>query len=148
VTIVRSKRRADFTVVPNETFVDQRLSAEAKGVLGYLLSRPLNWQVRLDHVGRTLLVGRKKLQRIFRELIGAGYVSREQTRMPGDQRFDRVDYVVRDVPQLIGRPVDKCPEPRVRKRPTAPIQKVPAPQRDSSESPRGRNGPGYKEQNK
>ena len=44
-------------------------------MLGYLLSRPHNWQVRLDHVGRTLRIGRKKLQRIFRELIGAGYVT-------------------------------------------------------------------------
>ena len=75
MTIVRREHRAQFTIVPNAIFLDERLSIEAKGVLGYLLSRPHSWQVRLDHVGRTLRIGRKKLQRVFRELIGAGYVT-------------------------------------------------------------------------
>jgi hypothetical protein len=65
VTIVRREHRAHFTIVPNAVFADTRLSVEAKGVLGYLLSRPHKWRVRLEHVGRTLKVGRKKLQRIF-----------------------------------------------------------------------------------
>jgi hypothetical protein len=83
MAIVRREHRAQFTIVPNAIFLDDRLSVEAKGVLGYLLSRPHRWHVRLDHVGRTLRIGRKKLQRIFRELIGAGYVIREQ---PADYR--------------------------------------------------------------
>jgi hypothetical protein len=99
VTIIRREHRAHFTIVPNAMFLDKRLSIEAKGVLGFLLSRPHNWQVRLDHVGRTLRIGRKKLQRIFRELISAGYVTREQQRILDDQRFGEMDYVVRDVPE-------------------------------------------------
>ena len=61
MTIVRREHRAQFTIIPNAIFRNDRLSIEAKGVLGYLLSRPHNWQVRLDHVGRTLRIGRKKL---------------------------------------------------------------------------------------
>jgi hypothetical protein len=68
MTIVRREHRAQLTIVPNAIFRDDQLSIEAKGVLGYLLTRPHNWQVRLDHVGRTLRIGLKKLQRIFREL--------------------------------------------------------------------------------
>jgi hypothetical protein len=64
MTIVRSEHRAQFTIVPNAIFRDDRLSIEAKGVLGYLLSHPHHWQVHLDRVGRTLRIGRKKLQRI------------------------------------------------------------------------------------
>ena len=75
MTIIRREHRAHFTIVPNAVFADTRLSIEAKGVLGYLLSRPRKWRVRPEHVARTLNVGRKKLQRIFRELIGAGYVT-------------------------------------------------------------------------
>ena len=60
MTIVRREHRAHFTIVPNAMFLDERLSIEAKGVLGFLLSRPHKWQVRLDHVGRTLRIGRKK----------------------------------------------------------------------------------------
>jgi hypothetical protein len=130
MTIVRREHRAQFTIVPNAIFLDDRLSIEAKGVLGYLLSRPHNWQVRLDHVGRTLRIGRKKLQRIFRELIGAGYVTREQPRTADAHRFREIDYVVRDVPLAPIRPVDTPPGPRGGKGPA---------------EPRGRKGPAYKE---
>ena len=43
MTIIRREHRAHFTVLPNAIFVDQRLSIEAKDVLGYLLSRPNKW---------------------------------------------------------------------------------------------------------
>ena len=138
VTIVRREHKAQFTIVPNAVFADARLSVEAKGVLGYLLSRPHNWHVRLDHIGRTLLVGRKKLQRIFRELIAAGYVTREAQRIVDGHRFGEIDYVVRDVPAA----VDKSARPRGRKGPAAPrVQKGPA----YKDSPRGPEGPAYKE---
>ena len=133
MTIVRREHRAQFTIVPNAIFLDDRLSIEAKGVLGYLLSRPHNWQVRLDHVGRTLRIGRKKLQRIFRELIGAGYVTREQPRTADAHRFREIDYVVRDVPLAPIRPVDTSPGPRGGKGSAY------------KEYPQVPNGPAYKE---
>lgn len=113
MTIVRREHRAQFTIVPNAIFRDDRLSIEAKGVLGYLLSRPHNWQVRLDHVGRTLRVGRKKLQRIFRELIGAGYVTREQPRTADAHHFREIDYVIRDVPLAPTYPAATSHDPQV-----------------------------------
>jgi hypothetical protein len=142
VTIVRREHRAHFTIVPNAMFLDERLSIEAKGVLGFLLSRPHKWQVRLDHVGRTLKIGRKKLQRIFRELISAGYVTREQRRILDGCRFGEMDYVVRDVPEPSTQPVDNSPLPQVQKGAAAPrVQKGPA----YKESPRTQKGPAYKE---
>ena len=142
MTIIRREHRAHFTIVPNAMFTDERLSVEAKGVLGYLPSRPHKWRVRLEHVGRTLKVGRKKLQRIFRELIGAGYVTREAQRVLEGHRFGELDYVVRDVPNVIEPLVGNPPVPRGQKGPTAPrAQKGPA----YKEPPRGRNGPAYKE---
>ena len=115
MTIIRREHRAHFTVLPNAIFVDQRLSIEAKDVLGYLLCRPNKWSVRLEQVGRTLKVGRRKLQRIFRELISAGYATRDQRRIGGVQRYGQVDYVVRDVPVMIARPVDNSEKPRVQR---------------------------------
>jgi hypothetical protein len=123
-------------------FLDERLSIEAKGVLGFLLSRPHKWQVRLDHVGRTLRIGRKKLQRIFRELISAGYVTHEQRRILDDQRFGEMDYVVRDVSEPLSRPVDNSQIPRGQNGTAAPrVQKGPA----YKEAPQVRKGPAYKE---
>ena len=142
MTIIRREHRAHFTIVPNAMFLDERLSIEAKGVLGFLLSRPHKWQVRLEHVGRTLRIGRKKLQRIFRELISAGYVTREQRRILDDQRFGEMDYVVRDVSEPLRRPVDNSPIPRGQNGTAAPrVQKGPA----YKETPQVRKGPAYKE---
>jgi hypothetical protein len=142
MTIVRREHRAQFTIVPNAIFLDDRLSIEAKGVLGYLLSRPHSWQVRLEHVGRTLRIGRKKLQRIFRELIGAGYVTREQPRTADAHRFREIDYVVRDVPLAPLQPADTSPGPRGGKGPAEPRgRKGPA----YKEDPQVPNGPAYKE---
>jgi hypothetical protein len=120
MTIVRREHRAQFTIVLNAIFLDDRLSIEAKGVLGYMLSRPHSWQVRLDHVGRPLRIGRKKLQRIFRELIDAGYVTREQPRTADAHHFREIDYVVRDVPLAPFQPVDTSPGPRGGKGPAEP----------------------------
>ena len=147
MTIVRREHRDNFTIVPNAVFLDERLSVEAKGVLGFLLSRPHAWQVRLEHIGRTLRVGRKKLQRIFRELISAGYVTREQKRILDGHRFGEMDYVLRDVPGSTNhapviQPVDNLPVPEDRKGPAVPrVQKGPA----YKEPPRVQKGPGYKE---
>jgi hypothetical protein len=144
MTIIRREHRAYFTVLPNAIFVDQRLSIEAKGVLGYLLSRPNKWSVRLEQVGRTLKVGRRKLQRIFRELIGAGYVTREQRRIGSVQRYGQMDYVVRDVPVTI-HPVDNSAKPRVQKGPAARSVQAIAASQESKLWPRVQNGPAYKE---
>jgi hypothetical protein len=138
VTIVRREHRDNFTIVPNAMFLDERLSVEAKGVLGFLLSRPHAWQVRLEHIGRTLRVGRKKLQRIFRELISTGYVTREQQRILDGHRFGEMDYVVRDVPgpthiATVMHPVDNLLIPEDRKGPAY------------KEPPRVQKGPAYKE---
>lgn len=103
------------------------LSVEAKGVLGHLLSSPRKWHVRLDHIGRTL-VGRKKLQRIFRELIATDYVTREAQRIVDRHRFGEIDYVARDMPVS----VDKSVRPRGQKGPAY------------KDSPQGPQRPAYK----
>src|SRR5215472_8259587 len=142
MTIIRREHRTHFTIVPNAVFADTRLSVEAKGVLGYLLSRPHKWHVRLEHVARALKVGRRKLQRIFRELIDAGYVTREPRRFVVGHRFGDLDYVVRDMPLALARPVENSTVPRVQKGPAAPrVRKGPA----YKNSPQVRNGPAYKE---
>jgi hypothetical protein len=101
MTIIRRQHNSRFTIVPNAVFEDRRLSVEAKGTLGYLLSRPHNWNIHLRHVARFLGVGRDKMQRIFKELIGAGYVSRHQVRADATQKWEGIEYVVYDVPQTV-----------------------------------------------
>ena len=75
------------SLVGSSFWEDEHLTIEAKGVLGYMLSRPGNWNIRLAQLEEALKVGKQKLRRVFRELVAAGYVARERQRREGMRRF-------------------------------------------------------------
>jgi hypothetical protein len=99
--IIRREHNGNFTIVPNAIFNDRRLSIEAIGLLGYLLSRPPNWTARHGHLRKTLRMGRMRFERAMWELMSAGYVERDklQPRSQGNQ-FSAYNYVVLDVPTV------------------------------------------------
>jgi hypothetical protein len=131
--IVRRRHNGRFAALPNAIWTDERLSIEAKGVLGYLLSRPHNWNVRLPQIGRVLNVGKDRLQRIFRQLIEAGYVTREQLRTDGGV-FGSAEYIVRDEPEdsVAFLPRPEKPEP-VKPEPVKPAPENTAAYKDREE---------------
>ncbi len=49
-TVHNEKLEDDFTVFPNEIWEHEYLSGYAKFLLGYILSRPKNWSVRVSHL--------------------------------------------------------------------------------------------------
>jgi hypothetical protein len=96
---IRRECNAAFVIVPNAVYDDERISIEAKGLLGYLLSRPDNWMVRHKQLQGVLRIGRERLERSIRELIAAGYIDREDEQpRDNENRFTSYDYVVRNVP--------------------------------------------------
>ena len=142
MTIVRSEHRSHFTIVPNAMFRDERLSIEAKGVLGFLLSRPHKWQVRTRSRRAHPQDRPDEAATHFPALISVGYVTREQQRILDGHRFGEMDYVVRDVPEPLSHPVDNSPIPQVHKGTAAPrVEKGPA----YKETPQVQKGPAYKE---
>jgi hypothetical protein len=82
MSITRAPLRAEqpYTVFANELLNDESLSAEALGVLVYLLSKPPNWKVLPGPLGKRFGCGRDRIYRIMNELIAAGYALRQQTR--------------------------------------------------------------------
>jgi hypothetical protein len=90
VKIHRSRPEARFTIIPDETLRDPRLSYNARGILGELLSRPGDWQTTADAITRVAArhrgreaEGRRKIARAFAELERARYLRRVRTRGPG-----------------------------------------------------------------
>lgn len=109
MTIVRREHNGNFTIVPNAIHEDRRLSIEAKGALGYLLSRPSKWEVRHGHLRKLWGIGRDKFQRVMGELIAAGYVERDSNQpRDNNNRFTAYDYVVRDIPRTAALPEASC----------------------------------------
>jgi hypothetical protein len=79
-TIVRAPKVKEFVRVLNAVFADKRLSWEARGLLGYLLSKPDNWTVRMSDLIRQGPAGYHKVRRIVRELEKWGYMRRRRIR--------------------------------------------------------------------
>ena len=97
--IVRGKLTANFTAMPNAIFRDERLSADARGFMAYLLTCKDDWNVQLAALGKVMGTGKDKTQAIMRQLHSAGSVIRVQKKRPGSNQFDRLEYVVFDSPE-------------------------------------------------
>ncbi len=95
-TIRRGVRNARYTTVPNHVFEDVRLSMEARWLLGYLLSKPDNWTVRMGDIRKKGGCGRDKARTMVSELVDAGYMEREGARKDG--KFNGLMLVIYDEP--------------------------------------------------
>jgi hypothetical protein len=87
VIVHRSHPEARFTIIPDETLRDPRLSYLARGLLGEILSRPDDWVTSADSIWHRARSerggkgeGRDALRAAFAELAAAGYLHRERHR--------------------------------------------------------------------
>jgi hypothetical protein len=74
-------------------FEDERISLEAKGMMGYILVKPDDWTVQPTDLQRRGGIGRDKTYRILNELIEAGYIERREERSEDGTFCDLVYYV-------------------------------------------------------
>lgn len=99
--IIRREHRANFTTIANAVVDDKNLSYEALGLLTYLLSRPDDWQVRVEQLRqrksvRGEEVGRDQMYRIVGELRGAGYL--RYVPVYEDGKVASAHYIIRETP--------------------------------------------------
>ncbi|EJG0223851.1 hypothetical protein DBT82_RS08190 [Vibrio parahaemolyticus] len=80
MSVIRRAQGQEFTVLPNPTIRDQRLSLDALGLLVKLISRPPNWEVRPYQLQKECSIGRDKLRRLLSELEDSGYLVRTKVR--------------------------------------------------------------------
>lgn len=93
MSIIRVQKNSNYSVISNVHLQDETLSWKAKGILSYLLSKPDNWQVYIAHLKNQSTDGRDATASGIRELINAGYISRDYTRNEVGQMTGR-SYVV------------------------------------------------------
>ena len=100
-TIFRIQKNADnpFVMIDKRIFTDKKLSYRAKGVLGYLLSRPDNWLVNMVDVANQSTEGRDAVITAVNELMKHGYIERIEHRENG--RFKSYEYLVYEVPKSV-----------------------------------------------
>jgi hypothetical protein len=99
--IIRRRHTANFTIIGNALFDDERLSLDEIGLLAWLRSKPHDWEIRRPALMRrhkigAIKLGREGLRRIIRNLMKTGWCRAEKTRL-SDGTFSVV-YEIRDEP--------------------------------------------------
>jgi predicted transcriptional regulator len=73
--------------VSRDAIADNDLSLEARGFLAFLLSKPDDWQFRVDALSDELQLHRTTVYRLLTQLIEAGYIRRNEVRIRKAGRF-------------------------------------------------------------
>lgn len=98
-TIIRAKhdKQNKYFMMRRETAQDDGLSWAARGVLCYLLSKPDNWEIKVEDLQQNC--GESKIYRILKELKKAGYLQDRSKKQDEKGRWSWTPYVLYETPQ-------------------------------------------------
>lgn len=91
-----AQHNREFSIISNAIFQNPHLTWKAKGLLGYLLTRPENWQVNVQDLVKMSTGGRDQVYGILKELKLLGYLRPVMHRERG--RFAQHDWVAHENP--------------------------------------------------
>lgn len=106
-----------YTVIWNHAALNASLSAKAKGILWYLLTRPEDWDVYEKDIISNMKDGAKAVRSGIKELIKAGYVVRKRLFKDNGQ-FNGWQYDVFHFPVWRSALDEQIPEENVGKQDT------------------------------
>ena len=95
--VIRVIKNKNYTTISNQLFKNKGISLKAKGLMGYLLSLPSDWNLSINGIVACSKEGRRAIGNIINELIDAGYIERNQVRKNG--KFIGYDYFVFEQPK-------------------------------------------------
>lgn len=98
-TIYRVEKNANYSKVTNDLWSLEDLSVGARFTLGYMLSKPDDWQFYVEVMAQELHVNKDTVASYVNELIVAGYIKRERRREYG--RFAGWTYYVYEDGQAV-----------------------------------------------
>ena len=73
-SIIKVKRREGFTVLPNSTLRDNRLSLKTRAILAIMISVPEDWDFTVSGLAVICGTGRDAVRSSLRELEACGYL--------------------------------------------------------------------------
>jgi hypothetical protein len=78
--IIRAEHTEDFFTAKNGFARDRRLSAEARGMMTNLLTRPDNWVININFLREEMCMGIIGVKKALQELENCGYLIRNRIR--------------------------------------------------------------------
>lgn len=107
--ILKIKKRENPYVQVDKSIIDNpKITWKAKGILIYLLARPDDWEVYPADIVKHATDGRDAVYSGLNELIGAGYIVRNNARSEGGKYAGKV-YEVREIPVPANRQIKRLP---------------------------------------
>lgn len=77
-----TNKKNNFTMIDNKLICNKKLSAKAKGILIYLLSRPKEWYASVTDITKNFKDGTDAVKSALKELERFMYLDRTKTRKP------------------------------------------------------------------
>jgi hypothetical protein len=98
-TIIRVEKNKEnpYVLINKKILEDTNLSYQAKGMLAYLLSKPDDWKIYLNHLQNQSKNGRDSCSSIIKELISEGYMTRKKS-LNEKKQFEGYTYIVFEKP--------------------------------------------------
>jgi hypothetical protein len=93
---IRKAKKSKYSSIGNHLLQDDSLSFACRGMLGYLLSRPDNWQCRVSDIEKQGNMGAKARRSIMVEAEKAGYLTYQIER--GERGRLNIFYTVHEEP--------------------------------------------------
>ena len=91
--IIRREKTDNYSIIANECFKDNSISARAKGIYGYLMTLPDDWKLQKSELYNHFTEGQKAIDTAFKELKEKGYISQTRIKKENGQ-FSGWAYVV------------------------------------------------------
>lgn len=99
MAILKNKLKQEFTQIPNELIVDNRLSMGAKLVYVYLTSKPDGWKVWNGDIQKALNIKDSgTMSKYWKELLNAGWVNRTRAKDEDGKFCGGYDYQLNIIP--------------------------------------------------
>lgn len=100
MAILRKPKIREFTQIDNAVLQNERLSWKARGILGYLLSKPEGWEVRIsDLLAASRKDGKDSLRNGLKELEFEGFLEWTQARGAGGKFESVLDIYEQPLPE-------------------------------------------------
>ena len=94
--ILHIDHKSNFTIIDNRLLADPNLSAKAKGILCYLLSKPEKWRVRMEDLENHFSDGPTALRSGLQDIYKSGYGYLENKKDEAGRITGRVIHISED----------------------------------------------------
>lgn len=104
MSIIRTEKTENYSVMCNEALKRKDLSARAKGIFAYLMTLPNDWKLHKDELFKHFTEGRDALNKAFMELQNNGYIEKNVGRKR-DGKVNGWDFTVHEKVPYDWKPV-------------------------------------------